>query len=289
MTQKLENLFTPGGRLVMGSLTEKNKTDHQNQPIPEDKQGYFFGVAIPKDAPGVNDLIAQLYGMAVAQYGQVPLVMQEIQQGLAAAKFSWKIADGDVPRYDGQGQPKPIPAHIQGCFVFKFSTQFDISACDVNGVDLNRADIKRGDYVDVMFNAATNDKMDHTAGNYMNPMAVRRLGFGEAISGSVSASAAFAGHGASMPAGATTMPTSAGATPPAGAGMPQHQQQQQTGMPANPPQTGAPGGMPTGPAGMPGMGTTQPPAGQETASPSNATPHTGILQGPAGGGMPGVS
>ena len=62
--------------------------------------------------------------------------------------------------------------------------------------------------------------MDSTAGIYLNPNAIRRLGFGEAIASSVSASTAFAGQQAAVPQGATQMPTAAGAAPMPGVGMP---------------------------------------------------------------------
>ena len=54
MATKLDGLFTPGGRLVMGSLTEKDDKDYDGKAIPDEKQRYFFGVAVPKDAPGAR-------------------------------------------------------------------------------------------------------------------------------------------------------------------------------------------------------------------------------------------
>lgn len=268
MATKLDGLFTPGGRLVMGSLTEQDDKDFDGKPVPADKRRYFFGVAVPKTAPGVMELINQLWQMAATDYAQVPLVMAQINQGLAARDFAWKVQDGDVVTYDKKtGQPRPTPEYLVGCFIFKFSTQFEIGACDMNGTELNRADIKKGDYVDVMFNSQVNGKMDDTAGIYLNPVAIRRLGYGEAIATGVNAATAFAGRAAAMPAGATAMPTAAGAVPPAG------------GMPGN----SAPVGMPPASVGMP----VNAGAGMPTASVGNTpvTPHTDILRG---GGMPGM-
>lgn len=272
MATKLDGLFTPGGRLVMGSLTEKDDKDYDGNPVAEENRRYFFGVAVPKDAPGTMDLINQLWQMAATDYAQSPLVMAQINQGLAAKDFAWKVRDGDVVTYDKKtGQPRDTPDYIKGCFIFKFSTQFEVDACDNNGVQLNRADIKKGDYVDVMFNSQVNGKMDDTAGIYLNPVAIRRLGFGEAIATGVSASQAFANRAASMPAGATQMPTAGGATPPAGAGMPTGNDQ-----PAPAPAQTAPVNT------MPGMGG----APQPTASPT-PEPHPTILNGPPAG-MPGM-
>lgn len=274
MATKLDGLFTPGGRLVMGSLTEKDDKDYDGKAIPDEKQRYFFGVAVPKDAPGVMDLINSIWVMAATDYASVPLVMNQINQGLAAKDFAWKIQDGDIPTYDKKtGQLKTTPDYILGCYIFKFSTQFEFDACDANGVQIARGDIKNGDYVDVMFNSSVNGKMDDTAGIYLNPLAIRRLGFGKAIVSGVSASQAFAGRVAVAPAGATTMPTASGAMP--GASMPGN------GAAQGQPQMGVAAGMPG--AGMPGAGQTG-----QTVSPTNVQPHTGILNGPVGGGMPGM-
>ena len=238
---KLDNLFTPGGRLVQGSLTEKGEKDHAGAIIPEDKRSYFFGVAVPKTAPGLNELIGKLYQMAATDYAQVPLVMMQIQQGFNARDFAWKIQDGDAPMFDQKtGQPKATPDYLKGCYIFKFNTQFEIGACDFEGRDIDRKSIKKGDYVDVMFSTQCNGKVDATAGIYLNPNAIRRLGFGDAIASSVPASTAFANQQAAIPAGATQMPTAGGAAPMPGTGMPP------TGMPSAPPT-----GMPAAPAAPP--------------------------------------
>jgi hypothetical protein len=265
MGTKLDNLFTPGGRFVMGSLTEKEDKDFDGKLVPEDKQAYFFGVAVPKTDPSVGALIGQLYQLAVADYQSAPLVMAQIQQGLAARDFAWKIQDGDAPQYDSKtGAVRETPNYIKGCFIFKFRTQFEITACDFNGVDIARSNIKRGDYIAVMFNAATNGKVDATAGLYLNPAAIQLLGYGEAIQGGVKASAAFAGRQIAAPVGATQMPTTGGAAV----------------MPGN----SAPAQTQTAPAGMPGAGLpAAAPVSGTTASPSNP----GYTPAPMAG-MPGM-
>lgn len=262
MTTKLDGLQLPGGRLVMGSLTEKGTKDQKGLPIPPEKQRYFFGIAVPKTAPGVNDLINQLWTLAATDYGNVPLVMVQINQGLAAPSFSWKIADGDVQTYDDKGQLRALLDHQKGCFVFKFGTNYPVSACDENGIDIGLDKIKVGDYVDLLFNSQINNNMDGTAGIYLNPTHIRRLGFGDAIASGMSASKAFAGRAATVPVGATQMPV----------GMPMGNA------------TGVPVQMPMGNAGAAAMPSAMP----GTVSPSNppTTPHTAILAGPAG--MPGM-
>ncbi len=303
---KLDNMFTPGGRFVQGSLVEKGEKDSKGVVIPPEKRSYFFGVAVPKNTPGLNELIGKLYQMAATDYAQVPLVMLQIQQGLGAKDFAWKIQDGDAPMYDSKtGQLKVTPDYLKGCYIFKFNTQFEIGACDAEGRDIDRKSIKKGDYVDVMFSSQCNGNVDGTAGIYLNPNAIRRLGFGDAISSGVSASTAFANQQAAVPAGATQMPTAGGAAPMPGTGMPAAPPMGMPAAPAAPPvapppapfppagwlaHPSAPGyfyagqevlteadlrarfavptapvGMPTAPAGIPAL-PGQPPVGMPTAS-----------------------
>ncbi len=259
MVTKLENLITPGGRLIMGSLTTKGAKDHENKPIPPEKQRYFFGLAVPKTTPGVMELINQLWVMAATDYAQVPLVMAQINQGLAAKDFSFKIDDGDAPSYDKRtGQLKAPNENAKGCFIFKFSTNFEVNCCDALGVDISRNDVKIGDYAAVVFSSMINGKNDDTAGIYLNPNAVCRLGFGDAISGGAPASQMFAGRIPTPPPGATQMPTM-----PPGAVMPQGMPQQpQYGMPQ-------PGQQPQ----QPQYGMPQP--GQQPQQPQYGMPQPG--------------
>lgn len=282
MPTGLTDLQLPGGRLVMGSTSVKNATDQKGLPIPEDKQQYFIGVAVPKNDPGIEPLWGQLYNMAATDYASNPLVMGGIQQGLASTSFSWKIQDGDVATINQKtGQLRDIPDYMRGCWIFKFSTMFEFTACDFNAIEINKNDIKRGDFVDLIFSSSINGNQDHTAGIYLNIQAIRRLGFGDPISGQVSAAAAFAGRAAALPPGATTMPTAAGATPMPGVtpvapaapvAVPNAVQPATT---ANLP-FAAPvaAGVPAPVAGLP--------AGS-TASPSDGVPaHPGILNPPIG-------
>ena len=240
---KLENLLTPGGRLISGSLTKKGDKDSKGLPIPVEKQAYWFAVAVPKSAPGTNELIGQMWQLAATDYAQYPLVMQQINMGLSATAFSWKIDDGDVPQIDQKtGQYRPLSEHRAGCYIFGFRTMFEFGACDDKGIDIARDQIKVGDYVDVMFSSTSNGNIDHTAGIYLNVQAIRRLGFGESIGQEVKASSAFAGKAVVLPPGASVMPQTSAPMPGMGGGMPM-------GMPAAaaPPPPMAPAAFP--PAG----------------------------------------
>ena len=267
---KVENLWTGPGRLIMGSLTEKQDKNLRGEPIPESEQRYFFGIAVPKTEPAFNDLWTKLFQMAAADYAAVPLVMNQINQGLAAPQFAWKIDDGDAPQFDSRtGQAKANPTYKQGCWIIKFNTSFPVACCDSQNRDIAPADIKRGDYVDLIFNAQSNGAVDHTAGIYLNPVAMRRLGFGDAISGAVQASNVFGqAPAAVLPPGASLQPTAAAPAPlPAGASLPG----QAPAVHPTPQPGYAPAPMPGGSAVMPGA-PGLPGAPPLTASPPTSAP-----------------
>ena len=287
---KLDNLQLPAGRLVMGSLTERQDKDFDNNPIPVDKQRLFFGVAVPKTDPGIEPLWGQIYNMAASHYAPAPAVMAQIQQGFAAKDFSWKIQDGDVPTIDSStGQYREIRDYMKGCLIFKFSTMFDVDciAVDQGGqhVQITPGDIKRGDYVDLIFNTSPNDKMGDQADIYLNPVAVRRVGFGDAIASGVSAMNAFANAApAALPPGASQMPTAApmAAPMPTAAPMPNTPVAQ-----PEPAMVGNVAPMPTAtsPTVAPAPVQTAPAPTQtvSTASPSNVPPHPDIMTPPQQG------
>jgi hypothetical protein len=287
-TETLSNLYTPGGRFVTGDLVRKGDKDYDGRPIPPEEQEYFFGVAVPKTDPGVNDLLGQLFQLASAHYGSNAAISAQIQQGLTAPGFSWKVQDGDAPVPDNRtGQMKETPEYYKGCYIFKFKTKYEFGACDEQNIEMGRDQIKRGDYVDVMFSATPNGRVDGNAGIILYPNAIRRLGYGEAIISGVAASDAFANRAAVAPPGATSMPQASGQMPSAPQAAP-------AGMPTANPMNAPTATMPTpqsgqpAPAGMPTVGAA--PQASPTASPSDAgvAPHNGILAGPPSGGMPGV-
>lgn len=284
MTTKLDGLFLDTGRLVMGSLTERADTDYYGKPIPEDKRALFFGVAVPKNSPNVQNLINSLWQMAATDYASAPLVMQQINQGLQAKDFAWKIQDGDVATHDRKtGKLRDIPDYMKGCWIFKFSTLYAFDACDAAGNQIGLADIKRGDYVDVMFNSSVNGAVDDTAGIYLNPVAICRVRYGDPIASGVNAASVFAGRQHTLPAGVGYDSPLQG-QPQSQGGMPQQQQQ---------PAAGTTSGMPgVDPNGAPAQTQTAPAGGMPGAAgapPTTVSPHTEILNGPAtGGGMPGM-
>ena len=285
MSRHTENGNSPVGRLISGDPWVKQTTDANNRPIPEDKQSFWFAVAIEKNAPGMNEMLGLMFKAAQAGYGQAPQIMAQINMGLAATAFSWKIVDGDEMRANATtGEQELRWKHGQGCWVVKFSTTLPIaSAKFMGGVPTycDPLEIKRGYYVTVPFSTSANGNMDHTAGVYLNPKTVCLVGFGPEIVGGPSLEQQLgAGPGAYMPAGMTQTPQlPSGAAQAAPAPAP-------SGMPAPAP---APSGMP-GPqpqtSGMP----TPAASGMPTATGSGGNPpaYSGYMAPATGGGMPGA-
>ena len=299
MSRHTEYGNSPVGRLISGDPWTKQTTDANNRPIPEDKQSFWFAVAIEKNAPGMNEMLGLMFKAAQAGYGQAPQIMAQVNMGLAATAFSWKIADGDEMRANAKtGEQELRWKHGQGCWVVKFSTTLPIASAKYQGgvpTYCDPSEIKRGYYVTVPFSTSANGNMDHTAGVYLNPQTVCLVGYGPEIVGGPSLEQQLgAGPGAYMPAGMTQTPQlPSGAAPaPAPAPAAPAPAPAPSGMPApapTPAPAPAPSGMPA-PAtvgngsGMPTQPTNTPSG--ETGSP---TSYGGYMAPPAtGGGMPGA-
>lgn len=249
---------TPPGRLISGSTTELQKTDHQNRPKPQDKWNYFIGVAIRKDDPASTPFIMGLVNMVWAsEYARNPNILNAakavMDRGFPAGNvgFAWKITDGDAPGPNGQ-----VYEHSRGCWVLKFSSMFALKCCNNQNAEISPEQVKRGYYVDISGTANINGNTDGTAGIYLNPSWVRLLGYGPEITGGPTAEQAFGAAPASLPQGAS-------ATPVAG------------------PNAGAPGG------GMPGTGPTPGFPGAAQQPSQAAFPGASVMPGSVAAPQPG--
>ncbi len=168
----------PRGRLVRGSLTEKQTKNHKNEPLPPDDHHYWFAIAVPKTAPGLAEAWGKIYQHVYQSYMTVPgsqSVIQRIQQGLQVVGFAWKIDDGDTD---------PVWSKREGCpgtLIFQFKTMYDVATFDNANRQLDPKVFKLGDYVDVYLSTAINGEIGHTAGIHMNPRGVRWLEEGQRI------------------------------------------------------------------------------------------------------------
>ena len=205
--------LTPGGRFVWGSITERATHDYDNNPYEPGKGPFQFGLAVRKDAQGINELLGGLYNVAIAGYPNKPGIHQRINNeyssGFTRGDFAFKIKDGDKPNAEGVVNP-----NTAGCWVFAFQTMIPIKATHYNiipgvpnNAEIDPKEIYRGAYVDVHLSSSPNGKEDRTAGIYLNPNAVRLLGHGERIVGGISTEQAFGSAPAPViPVGASQMP-----------------------------------------------------------------------------------
>jgi len=256
----IKGIYLPVGRFVSGSLTEPRTRDYQNRPIPEDKQRYEWGVAVPKDATGIQDVFNKLHEEAMTVHSQHPSVVAFNLKG-----YSWKVNDGDEANAQGK-----VNENHQGCWVFYFSSSFPPNVVDVNNVKMDSRDIKRGYYIDMVFGASNNELTGDRAGIYLNPEFVRFVAFGEEIRGGRSAADAFANAPAPvLPSGASSTPVPNG--PPPSSGGPQGA----TGGGAVSPPASPPSAPAVGPVGTPPVAPAPAPQAAPqatTASPSSPAP-----------------
>lgn len=192
-----DNIVTPVGRFVSGSITEKRTTDYENRPLPEDKQTYQFGIAIRKDDPGIGAVFTYIHGVAASVHAAHPSVANFNLDG-----YSWKVKDGDKPNTKGV-----VGENVAGCYVFFFSSSYPVRTCDASNADIAPADVYRGCYVDMVINANNNDLQGDRAGIYLNPVFMRMVAHGKPILGGVDAATAFGNAApAALPPGASATP-----------------------------------------------------------------------------------
>lgn len=241
--------FLPPGRVVQGSLFELQTKDQQGRE--REKPNIFFAVAVPKTDPEVAAVLSIINQTAYTYYQNIPHIKEQLLQGLNAPNFAWKVDDGDSTKNAGR-------EGFAGCWIFRFSTSiFPVRTADSQNNPIDPSMIKRGYYVDVGGNCAANELTDKNAGVYLNPNAVRLLGYGKEISEGPTAAQVFAGRAAVLPAGASALPVATGT--PGGAPAPMTQ----PAAPGTPPAGGFPGiGAPASPP--PPAGPVAPPAPVQT-------------------------
>ena len=283
MTEHL-NFFTPIGRFVNGSITEKRSIDMDKRPIPADKQKFEFGVAFPK-ADLWPLLSQQFYPWLMTQAARDTNATQRINAwfggNFVSAKhggFSMKIADGDRP--DAQGR---VNENTKGCFVMYFASSWAPQTVDPSNQNIAAEMVKRGFYVQVSGNIVTNGEngaafqAGDRAGIYLNGQFLRLCAEGDEIQIGPDAATAFGGVAAptALPPGARPLGATSGAHGAFG-GAP-------VGFPP-----GAPAPAPMAPAAPPAAyGAPQTP--QQYAAPqptASAGSYPQVLAGPPAGYAP---
>lgn len=211
------NIAVMGARLVSGSVAEYSTKGYKGAVL--EKATCFFMVALPKNSPLAVPLLTEIQNNAWVGYngkpGQARIAAFPIGSTPAAgmdAPFAWKIEDGDHPSNANK-------TGRAGCWLFKFSTTVPFQCMDENNAQIHPTSLPLGTYVDVYGDSVINGYDDKTAGVYLNPVYVRRAGYGDLI---VNISApppeqAFGNTRAQLPAGASATPI--GAPPPGSSGV----------------------------------------------------------------------
>ena len=277
----VDAFITGTGRLISGTPYEKQTTDWATkQPLPENKQKYFVGIAFMKNQD------------AITKFPIIWALMMQAAQGhpnasqWAAANwngFHFKFEDGDDPK----NKDKPgYPGH----WILKFTNGYAPRILDENQMDVSQQPdaVYRGCFVRIVGSTKQNGAQGSQAGIYMNFNTIQRVAHGERIiTGPDTAALLAANPVGQLPPGASQVPMSPqgglpgmqqGAGMPGG--MPGMQQPQGTGMP---PQGGMPGMQQPQGTGMPPQGGM--PQGMPQGQPQYQQPQ-GMPQGMPGAGMP---
>lgn len=191
------NLFK--GRPKLDFNTKAPKMDRQGNPMTE----YGFGLAIPKSI--LNDA-------APGRPGHIWTVLHEEAFKLFPSRqippaFAMKFKDGDG--IDDKGIPFSQRAGYKDHIVLACTTSIQPKFYRFeNGQNIPITEgIKCGDYVDVQLNVKAHPAIGQgKAGLYVNPFAVRFLGYGEEIINMPSGDDIFGTAAPVIPQGASAMP-----------------------------------------------------------------------------------
>lgn len=246
MANQAVNFYLPPGRMVGGSTHEPQTKDMQGRD--REKPSLYFAVAVPKTDPRVAEVLNIIANTARAFYGNHPTIKAQLDMGLNAHNFAWKVSDGD-------SEKERVRPGRAGCWIFHFSTSFESIQCgDSQNNQIDPKTIKPGYYIDVSASVKANELLDKNAGVFLNPRGVRLLGYGEEIPIGQTIGQMFADVPAALPAGASALPVATGVPlghAPATAGQPPAPVPQGAGM-----SPGFSGGMTPPPAAT---GPTPPP------------------------------
>ena len=207
------DFLTPVGRLVQGDPFKGNTTDAKGNPMTtktgpnkgQPRTEYYVAIAIAKNDPGVDALIATIKGAAAA----------DMPGSVGLPHFAFKYEDGDstVPNKknkrpcDREGWP--------GNWIFKLSTGFSPKCYTAGGASVltDPTSIKRGYYVRVSGSVRGNGDAENP-GVYLNLSMVEFIAFGEELTSGPDGAQVFGSAPAAvLPAGASATPIAPTTTP----------------------------------------------------------------------------
>jgi len=202
-----EDILTPIGRLVRGSLYRANDKNAEGKPLTA-KDGvtprveYYFAIAIPK-TPGVTHWSQEQWAAKIAQVG-----MADFPNAYQSPAFAWKITDGDsqIPNRNGN-KPCDREGH-PGHWVLGFSGGYKPRVFDARNnlaAVIQEDFVNLGDYIQVSGSVAGNGSAQQP-GIFLNHSMVAFQAYGERITTGPDAQSAGFQVGGPLPAGASTMP-----------------------------------------------------------------------------------
>lgn len=214
-----EQLLTPVGRLVQGSLYKPNTTDAEGRPllyknganIGQPKKEYYFALAIPKGTE--RHWSETPWGAIIWAVGHKAFPNGQTKSD----KFAWKIKDGDSTIPNSKGRAPVECEGFAGHWVVSFNSGFAPKIYNENGtIELVEADfVKLGDWIQVAGTVAGNDSQQQP-GVFINHNMVAYRTKGDRIIGGLDPTGVGFGE-APLPAGVAALPAVAGFgdTPPA--------------------------------------------------------------------------
>ena len=210
-----EEILTPVGRLVQGSLYDPQTTDAENKPLlyktgakaGEPRTQFYFALAIAKGAE--KHWAETEWGAKIWAVGHAGFPGGQAQ----SPTFAWKIKDGDstVPNKVGR-KPCDIEG-FPGHWVLSFSGGFAPSIHNEDGTRqiLEPNFVKAGDYIQV-YGAVSDNSSTVQPGIYLNHQLVAFRAHGERIM--VGADPKAVGFGKDpLPSGAKDVPPPSGFNP----------------------------------------------------------------------------
>ena len=198
--------ITPVGRIVQGNPLVGNqaKDDHGALVFNQDdtpKLNYYMGLAISKQDPAAQQLIAKIDAEARAAW---PNLFDPATGECRDKKFSIKYFDGDG--FDHNGKAFAEREGMAGHWIIRLQSNYPLRSYDGMAGNVEITDperIYRGCYavaaIEVKTNGATGT---NTRGLYINSQGVQMVGHGERILGGANPDEMFGAAGAAIPQGA---------------------------------------------------------------------------------------
>jgi len=213
MTATAQNILTPTGRVVWGSLYVARDKDYDGNPMVikngpdagKPTSRYEFGLAIKKTQAhwASEPWAAPIWATGHAGH---PVAAQRDD-------FAWKVQDGDSTKPNKRGSINANNVDYRGCWILSFSSTFapKIVNADGSAYILEPDAVKPGYYVQVAGTVAPNTGA--SPGVYLNHNVVSLQGYGpEIITGPDPKSLGFGG---ALPPGASATPVANMTAPPA--------------------------------------------------------------------------